>query len=153
MTSYSATARTGGMTNWLRRPIAWLDSRGRGAWIGAMVLGFIFVWPIGFALLFYITLTNRWSKDMFGNSFNCAARRHEKFAHFAASYRPSGNSAFDAYKVETLRRLEEEQAAFEGFLQRLREAKDKTEFDTFMDDRAKSNRPVEPAEVARPGEY
>jgi hypothetical protein len=48
----------------------------------------------------------------------------------------SGNSAFDAYKADTLRRLEEEQEAFEAFLQRLREAKDKSEFDQFLDDRA-----------------
>jgi len=48
----------------------------------------------------------------------------------------SGNSAFDAYKMETLRRLEEEQGNFEAFLERLREAKDKAEFDQFMDDRA-----------------
>ena len=51
-----------------------------------------------------------------------------------------GNTAFDAYKADTLRRLEEEQDAFEAFLQRLREAKDKAEFDQFMDDRAQPAR-------------
>ena len=50
--------------------------------------------------------------------------------------RPSGNTAFDAYKEDTLRRLEDEQSSFEDFLQRLRDAKDKAEFDEFMDDRA-----------------
>ena len=50
----------------------------------------------------------------------------------------SGNSAFDAYKAETLRRLEDEQTNFEAFLARLRDAKDKAEFDQFMDDRATS---------------
>ncbi len=49
----------------------------------------------------------------------------------------SGNTAFDAYKEDTLKRLEDEQSAFQGFLQRLREAKDKTEFDDFMDNREK----------------
>jgi hypothetical protein len=49
----------------------------------------------------------------------------------------SGNSAFDAYREETLRRLEQEQTDFEAFLTRLREAKDKAEFDQFMDDRAR----------------
>ncbi len=49
----------------------------------------------------------------------------------------SGNTAFDAYKTDTLRRLEEEQTAFESFLQRLRDAKDKSEFDSFMEDRAR----------------
>jgi hypothetical protein len=34
-----------------------------------------------------------------------------------------------------LRRLEQEQEQFESFLERLREAKDKAEFDQFMDDR------------------
>jgi len=50
----------------------------------------------------------------------------------------TGNAAFDSYKDETLRRLEEEQSNFEEFLERLREAKDKAEFDQFMEDRAKS---------------
>ena len=47
----------------------------------------------------------------------------------------TGNSAFDADKADTLRRLEEEQNNFESFLERLRDAKDKAEFDQFMDDR------------------
>ena len=54
-----------------------------------------------------------------------------------SAMRPSGNAAFDSYKTETLRRLEEEQRAFEEFLGRLREAKDKAEFDQFMEDRAR----------------
>lgn len=44
----------------------------------------------------------------------------------------SGNRAFDDYRAETLRRLEEEQREFQEFLVRLREAKDKAEFDQFM---------------------
>lgn len=51
----------------------------------------------------------------------------------------TGNAAFDAYKADTLRRLEEEQTNFESFLERLRDAKDKAEFDQFMDDRADGN--------------
>lgn len=51
----------------------------------------------------------------------------------------SGNNAFDAYKADTLRRLEDEQTNFENFLTRLRDAKDKAEFDQFMDDRARRN--------------
>lgn len=50
--------------------------------------------------------------------------------------RTTGNNAFDAYKADTLRRLEEEQNNFESFLERLRDAKDKAEFDQFMDERA-----------------
>jgi hypothetical protein len=51
----------------------------------------------------------------------------------------SGNRAFDEYRVETLRRLEEEQREFRDFLERLRQAKDKAEFDQFMAERR--NRP------------
>jgi hypothetical protein len=47
----------------------------------------------------------------------------------------SGNHAFDDYKAETLRRLEDEQREFLEFLERLRHAKDKAEFDQFMADR------------------
>lgn len=111
--------------SWPARSEAWLDARGKGAWIAAMVLGFIFFWPIGLALLCYMI----WSKRMFNSS--CAVARPRKFG-----VKTTGNSAFDAYKEDTLRRLEDEQRAFESFLQRLRDAKDKSEFDAFMDDRA-----------------
>jgi hypothetical protein len=47
----------------------------------------------------------------------------------------SGNRAFDEYRTETLKRLEEEQKEFAEFLERLRFAKDKSEFDQFMDER------------------
>ncbi|MDJ1008734.1 MAG: DUF2852 domain-containing protein [Paracoccaceae bacterium] len=47
----------------------------------------------------------------------------------------SGNASFDAYRGELMARLETEQANFEGFLTRLRAAKDQTEFDGFMAER------------------
>ena len=49
--------------------------------------------------------------------------------------RTSGNRAFDDYRAETLRRLEDEQRGFQEFLSRLRLAKDKAEFDQFMAER------------------
>ena len=52
----------------------------------------------------------------------------------------SGNSSFDAYRTTLLERLEKEQSQFDGFLDRLRDAKDKHEFDQFMDDRARDQR-------------
>jgi len=110
----------------------WLDDKGKGAWIAAMVLGFIFIWPIGLAFLFYMI----WSKRMFSKSHSCGKRRSASFQRGAMAMKSSGNRAFDAYKEETLRRLEDEQRTFEEFLERLREAKDKSEFDQFMDDRA-----------------
>ncbi len=141
MTSDIPAAPARGFGGFLTRTEAWLDSKGRGAWIAAMVLGFIFFWPVGLALVFYITFTNRWSKTMFASS--CRKNRtHDHghrghWGHHHNAYRSSGNVAFDAYKAETLRRLEDEQTAFETFLDRLRAAKDKTEFDNFMDDRAR----------------
>lgn len=95
---------------------------------------------------------------MFKRTGGCgrAFRGHHDFRAFNSS----GNSAFDAYKSETLRRLMSEQEAFETFLQRLREAKDKSEFDTFMEDRARNAgmndvTPTAPAnpEAPRPGAY
>ncbi|MEM9522613.1 MAG: DUF2852 domain-containing protein [Pseudomonadota bacterium] len=117
------------VATWPSQAETWLDERGKGAWIAVMVLGFIFFWPIGLALLAYMI----WSKRMFGKSFCSRSVTRNRHA-----FKSSGNVAFDAYKAQTLRRLEEEQTAFEEFLQRLRTAKDKAEFDQFMDDRAKT---------------
>ncbi len=110
---------------WFETSVAWLDEHGKGAWLMAMILGFIFIWPLGLAILFYMIWSNRMSRSFFG----CSRSRK--------SHRNTGNTAFDAYKDDTIKRLEDEQTAFQSFLHRLREAKDKTEFDAFMDDRAK----------------
>ncbi|MBF9045004.1 DUF2852 domain-containing protein [Rhodobacterales bacterium HKCCE4037] len=60
----------------------------------------------------------------------------------------SGNASFDAYRETLLERLEKERTQFDGFLDRLREAKDKHEFDQFMDDRARAQRRLtSPAEA------
>lgn len=113
--------------DWFSRAEQWLDDKGKGEWIAAMVLGFIFFWPVGLALLFYMI----WSKRMFSKSCTSRPMRHNM-----AAMQPTGNTAFDSYKTDTLRRLEEEQTKFETFLERLREAKDKAEFDQFMNERA-----------------
>jgi hypothetical protein len=54
----------------------------------------------------------------------------------------SGNHAFDEYRREMLRRLEQDHKDFQSFLDRLRHAKDKAEFDQFMSERR--NRPTPP---------
>ena len=143
------TATDTGPTAWFGRAEAWLDDKGKGAWIAVMVLGFILFWPIGLAILAYMI----WSKQMFKGS--CTRRKSDRHAHRLPT---TGNSAFDAYRAETLRRLEEEREAFEAFLQRLRAARDKAEFDQFMDERARAardgdaggddDRPATPAETA-----
>ena len=109
------------IATWPSQAENWLDERGKAAWIIAMIVGFIVFWPLGLALLAYMI----WSKRIFSGG---CTRRH--------AFCSSGNSAFDAYKANTLKRLKDEQKQFEAFLNRLREAKDKSEFDRFMDERA-----------------
>lgn len=157
MTTASTPYPSGGIAGAFRRAEAWLDDRGRWAWIAATVLGFVLFWPVGLALLAYMI----WSRRMFSRS--CGSRRHRNtpgqdrsrdlFHAFSArsTLRSSGNAAFDAYKAETLRRLQDEQEAFEAFLNRLREAKDKKEFDAFMDDRARTDATREDASDRTPG--
>lgn len=151
MTPANATAYSGHQTapmGWLAKSEAWLDSKGKGAWIAAMVLGFVFFWPVGLALLFYMI----WSKNMFRKSCSRSSRSYEMRRSGHAAMKTSGNTAFDAYKTETLRRLEEEQEQFESFLERLREAKDKAEFDQFMDERARKTRDESQDETRREDE-
>ena len=58
----------------------------------------------------------------------------------AKAYQPTGNHAFDEYREETLRRLEEEAERVQRrSLISLRMAKDKAEFEQFMTERR--NRP------------
>lgn len=49
--------------------------------------------------------------------------------------RTNGSPAFDEYRAETLRRLEREQGEFQEFVEHLRMAKDKAEFDQFITER------------------
>lgn len=53
------------------------------------------------------------------------------------AFEETGNAAFDEYRADTLKRLEEERTAFTGFLEKLRAAKDKAEFEQFMADRGR----------------
>jgi hypothetical protein len=122
------------------------DGWHRGPHPGQIILviaGFIIWWPLGLAAL---ALTF-WRRNM--GCWNHHGR-HGRFAdkmermqwkmermrsHMEGRgfYGPtSGNRAFDDYRMETLRRLEEEQNEFREFLDRLRHAKDKEEFDAFM---------------------
>src|SRR3990170_8960531 len=108
-----------------------LDEMGKPAWIALMILGFIVWWPLGLATLAYMIWSRRMGCGNF-RGFNWGQVGRYQGAPWHSS---SGNRAFDDYRAETLRRLEEEQREFRDFLARLREAKDKAEFDQFMADR------------------
>lgn len=111
-----------------------IDEYGRGAWIALIVLGFWVFWPLGLATLAFVVFSGRgrcrmrsrghWhNTDMRG----CGWGRSRPMG--------SGNAAFDEYKAETIRRLEEEQKEFVEYLEKLRQAKDRAEFEQFMADR------------------
>src|SRR5262245_36147773 len=148
-----------------------IDEFGRLPWILLMVLGFIVFWPIGLAMLFFLL----WSGRMHSWRYDCGGRWYgdrDYSDHMERKYakhmermerkmgrmrdwwaerqarRPTGNRAFDEYREETLRRLEDEQKEFFEFLDRLRHAKDKAEFDQFMADRAR--RPSPPPQGSGP---
>jgi hypothetical protein len=116
--------------------------------IALMVLGFVIFWPLGLAMLAYIL----WG-EMFGGSSDKAeawvnkskawcqsnGSRHHGYNTWRNS---SGNAAFDEYRVEQLKRLEEERKRldedyqkFQDYLRNLRMARDREEFDRFMRDR------------------
>ena len=119
-----------------------LDELGKPAWIALLVLGFIIFWPVGVAILAYIL----WSGRMGWKAGTCGWRGGSFRRDAGTWWYPqpsSGNRAFDEYREETLKRLEEEQREFREFLDRLRFAKDKTEFDQFMAERR--DRPERPA--------
>jgi hypothetical protein len=126
--------------------VARLDDYGRPAWIAVMVLGFIVFWPIGLAILAYMIWSGRMTCGTHGDMSRWQqrmadkwGRKVERFGMQGRAYAPTGNRAFDEYRQETLRRLEEEAREFRDFLQRLKSAKDKAEFDQFMADRRNGN--------------
>jgi hypothetical protein len=137
-----------------------LDQFGKPAWIALMVLGFMVWWPIGLCVLAFTIGSGRmgcgyhggygrWQHKMDRMQSKMDWMR-EKMAGAGPSGGPwnagpsSGNRAFDEYRNETLKRLEDEQREFREFLQRLRFAKDKTEFDAFMNERGNRPSPESP---------
>lgn len=131
-----------------QRPPHLFDSPRHPGWIVLTVLGFIVWWPIGLALLFFTIGSrkmgcwshhgqSRWQDRMERMQWKMERMRSRMEERGFGGGRgfagpSSGNRAFDEYRQDTLRRLEEEQAEFKGFLDRLRHAKDKSEFDQFM---------------------
>ena len=128
---------------------ATLNDVPRPAWIAAMVVGFIWYWPVGLAVLAYLLGSGRLGRRCGpGRWYNMPPSRNGEpqgwggWSPWAAcggrrrdEPPPAGNAAFDDYRAETLRRLEEEQREFVAYLERLRRARDKAEFDQFMAER------------------
>lgn len=124
----------------------------RPAWtpatIALMVIGFVVFWPLGLAMLAYIIWGDRldgFKKDINATTDNVMNAARNGFKNFdcGSAYRSSGNAAFDEWRDQELARLEEERrkldeakAEFELHMKELRRAKDRQEFDRFMEDRA-----------------
>ena len=140
---------------------------GIGRWtpfeVIAMVLGFIVFWPIGLAILGY----KLWQRKFGGDDLQtfAAARWNDARAAMASMQRPSsprpwtrgpfsrgyaspsGNRAFDEWRAAELarleaerRRLEDAHREFAEFVENIRKAKDREEFERFMNERR--NRPA-----------
>jgi hypothetical protein len=127
-----------------------IDEFGKPAWIVLMILGFWAWWPLGLVILAFIIGSgrmgcwnhhgmNRWQDKM----DRMRSNMRSGVDWWGTGSASSGNRAFDDYRADTLRRLEEEQREFKEFLQRLRFAKDRAEFDQFMTERR--NRPRDDA--------
>ena len=128
------------------------------AWIVLLILGFIVWWPVGLAILAFTFWSrnmgcysgDRWQRKM-ERMEEKMGRMRDRMERFGSNGfggwggpRSSGNHAFDEYRTETLRRLEDEQREFRDFLDRLRFAKDKQEFDQFMAERRNRQTPEVP---------
>jgi hypothetical protein len=134
-----------------------LDEFGKFGWIALAVLGFWLRWPIGLAIILFLVFSGRirqWRYERRGQWYNMQQQQNGggwgpwagmgKWgcgggARGGYNAAPSGNKAFDEYRAETLRRLEEEQQEFQAYLERLRQARDKAEFDQFMAERRNRN--------------
>jgi hypothetical protein len=153
-----------------------LDELGKPAWIALAVLGFIAWWPVGLAVLAFSIFSGRFGSRRMGcwhhqdgRSDNHMSRWQWKMERMQEKMDrvrskmdqargsggnwwgvppSSGNHAFDDYRTETLKRLEEEQREFKDFLERLRFAKDRAEFDQFMNERR--DRPLDETPPPQP---
>jgi hypothetical protein len=119
----------------------------------AMVLGFIVFWPIGLAVLGWKFWQRKsgypgdlvsFGREKWGSRANWASGRWGFAANnwqgFASG--STGNRAFDEWRATELARLEEErnrlaaaEREFAAYMENLRHAKDREEFERFMNQR------------------
>ena len=103
-----------------------LDDLGKPAWIGLTILSFMAYWPAGLAVLAYLLWSGRmrcWKRGGYGRWQQAGMDRMQaargRWCGGERRGQTSGNHAFDEYRDETLRRLEDEQREFLAFLERL----------------------------------
>jgi Protein of unknown function (DUF2852) len=120
--------------------------------IGAIILGFIVFWPIGLAMLgykmfqrasghsggFQTAAADKWREAREAMNANRRAYGHG----FGFQGADTGNAAFDEWRAQEIerleaerRKLEEAQRDFAAFAENIRKAKDREEFERFMNDR------------------
>ncbi|MFE1600551.1 DUF2852 domain-containing protein [Methylobacterium sp. ID0610] len=105
--------------------------------IGAIVIGFIYAWPLAAAYVVWKLM----GYPAFDELKSFAERSFRGgFGHAAGAFRQdTGNWAFEEYRRRELerleeerRRLEEESRAFTDFVEELKRARDRDQFDAFM---------------------
>jgi hypothetical protein len=111
----------------------------RGWEITGIILGFVFAWPVAVAYLVWKfagypapEAARAFVESRWGRGFGPAPG-------WTPGFRSTGNSAFEEYRRSELQRLEEERRrideesrAFAVFVEELKRAKDREEFDAFM---------------------
>jgi hypothetical protein len=133
--------------------------------LAAMIVGFVVFWPIGLAILFLKIAQKKegypgdlfsYARDKVTAKFQGASGASQTWCggwsgswqRSGSGMRATGNSAFDDWRNTELARLEEErrklvqaEREFSEHLDRLRRARDREEFDRFMNERrnAQSN--------------
>src|SRR5215470_9669525 len=118
----------------------WRQSRGLE--IAAIILGFFFFWPAALAYLGWKFLgypVPNEMKTFFEKNFTRMSEGFRPRPHYSST----GNFAFEEYRRRELerleaerRRLDDEARAFAEFVEELKRAKDREEFDAFMARRA-----------------
>jgi uncharacterized protein DUF2852 len=96
-----------------------LNSIGKPVWLALMVAGFIWWWPAGIFILAYLAWSGRLGAWVTSKPW-------------VSTFWGSGNAAFDEHRADALATLEKERADFGKFIDDLKKAKDRTEFDQFM---------------------
>jgi hypothetical protein len=125
---------------WTSGPVHKSCSSPRRAWeIVGIVLGFVFVWPAALAYLVWKLAGYPMPAEWRTTIERAFARPFTDSFRAAAPFGRTGNAAFDDYRrgelqrlEEERRRLDEEAKAFAAFVEELKRAKDREEFDAFM---------------------